>query len=273
MPVRTATNTSTIAVAAAALGLLAGCYGETVRINRAAAVPPQRPAAASALPMHSDRAVFFGSPTLADSGAPQDASNDDHGLRIPKLNLMGGYRIRKSENLDIALVGDYGSPRWSYRLEQDGLGDTGDYYGGGVAVNVQTGNRHEKLRMTLSGRMLLYSVPFLQEGGSSRDGRAIMPSFAVGVTPVYRVAPGVRIYGGLSFSHQIATEPSDDVFTEVPSDLPDPVVFGSITMTGVAGIEAAISRRVRVSGFVHQTFYAELIDYKPTVGAMFTFDL
>jgi hypothetical protein len=256
---------------------LAACVSDTYQVQSAVSPPTPRPVAPHSLPMERAQSFYLDHSSVVGVGSPRDGAPTDNGIRVPKDNLESGMRLRRSAQYDLALFLDYGSPRRSYRLEDDTLADTGDYYGLGAAWNFHTPKSASPVRVSFHLSALLMAVPYIQisneQGSGSPDVSKdvdIEPLFRVGVAPSYDLGNGARLYLGVRTAPVVSSRANGAVTTQ--SGPPgSPVTTDGLDFDAALGIDASIDESWHVGAYLHQPFFSGVVDYRPMLGATLSY--
>ncbi|MBS1118070.1 MAG: hypothetical protein H6Q90_298 [Deltaproteobacteria bacterium] len=187
--------------------VFAGCG--TYNYNRAALVPRATPRMTNGQPLTGKGQVSLGASSVANLIEP-GVGDPDAGIEIPGTQLHGDLRGRISDLLSFGILYENGLEQGAVPLKRTQPPvNGGSVQGYGVAIDVSIPTGNPKLHVGLGVDAMVWSVPYVQYFTCAAGdtcfpymiedrGHDLVDSFAASITPSYRVADDVTLFGGVT---------------------------------------------------------------------------
>ena len=270
-----------IVVALALLSL--GCRTEAVR--RAALVPHLQPTPYTGQPMGDVRAAIkLGSATIAEAGDPEEVSDANAGIEIPRWHGNAAVQLRVGDNTTFAIMYDHGFAGGARKLDVTQPDpDNGDVSGLGVGFHYSIPTSNPGLRIGLSTDLVFYSIPFIEYrscldfcGGGQpitdvTQDRETVSVLSVGFIPSWKIDDRWTFYGSITLRNHPTVDKKTIENVAVADE--EPIESGPFNVIGAAGAEFHMGGGWRAAVQIYQPIYASPATYLPTMGVSFTIPL
>lgn len=260
------------------LSLLVGCVSD--RRRRAALVPRAVPRMTSGQPLTGAAQLSAGVSSVAHLGSPS-GDHPSTGLEVPGTQLHGDLRARIGESASFGFIYEDGLDQGATKLTKTAPevdGRTG-VHGYGVSFDVSIRTPSPKFRVGVGADLIIWSAPYVEYETCARDeecfpfrvtktGRDSATTFAASLTPSYRVAEGVALFGGVTMRHHPHID-QGDVFDEEPD-----VASGPLNFLVSGGAEVAFADgAVLASAVAYWDASRDPVKYKPGLGMLLSLPL
>jgi hypothetical protein len=241
-------------------------------------VPHQQPIAHSGTGAQTPE-VSVGSPSVVNTGKPRVAANQNAGIVIPRWQGQGGLRLPFGSAMTLGVHVDYGLDSGSIPLSDDQPDPEGDTMGAAVSM-LYTAPITPEFEIGVAGQLWLYSIPYVEydtcvncPGGPYTDvehDRDLIPVVSFGILPTFKASPFYSVFGGINVRNHPTIEKSD-VTLGPDSDSNEEVEAGPPNAIATVGMDAMLTRNIKLTGYVYRPIKAKPVVYGLTGGLMLTF--